>query len=182
MRVTNALSPKRSSGGTLVEILVSLLVLSFALVGMGGLQAAALTYQRAAGVQINATQLATGFGDMVRANPDGNLLDAYLWTQKYASGSSPASTACPFSGTCTAQEIAQSDLASWLAQVRRTLPEGDAYVMKPADANGGFDLWLMWRHSGTVATVSTSSTCMGKAVGHLAEADRPHCIYFRIRV
>lgn len=62
------LAPRRARGFSLLEVLVSVLVLSFGVLGAIGMQAAALKATRDARLQSTAVRLARDFGELMRGN------------------------------------------------------------------------------------------------------------------
>jgi type IV pilus assembly protein PilV len=66
----------RSQGFSLLEVLISMVILSFGLLGMVGLQAAALQANRQARIQASAGSLARELAEMMRGNKDVGLLTA----------------------------------------------------------------------------------------------------------
>jgi type IV pilus assembly protein PilV len=67
---------RRSRGFSLLEVLISMVILSFGLLGMVGLQAAALQANRQARIQATAGSLAHELAEMMRGNKDVGLLTA----------------------------------------------------------------------------------------------------------
>lgn len=111
---------RRSSarGFTLLEVLVSILVLSIGVIGMVGLQAASLQVSRDSGQQAAAVRLASELGEMMRANPYASLAatSPYLMNTFNAV---PAFTANCFANPCAnANLVAQSDVSDWLLRLR----------------------------------------------------------------
>lgn len=122
----------RNSGFTLVEVLVSIVVLSFGLLGMVGLQAASLQANRDARLQSNAIVLARELAEMMRGNKDVALLSAanpYLGTF-----SSPLVPATPsyclnVGSSCTTNtDVATGELTEWLARVDAELPSAEVKI------------------------------------------------------
>lgn len=126
--------PYRIGGFTLIEVLVSIVILCIGLLGVVGLQAAAIKSNREARYQSIGVQLARELSDMVRGNKAvGSLTtnNPYVGsfqtttagvtklaapTPKYCL-SVRATTACS-----TATELAQAQLTEWLAHVSDELP------------------------------------------------------------
>jgi type IV pilus assembly protein PilV len=125
-----------------------MIILSFGLLGMVGLQAAALQANRQARIQATAGSLAHELAEMMRGNKDVGLLtaadnpylgqyspsDALPSTPSYCLNVDPNATPCT-----SAAEIANAQLTEWLTRVRAELPK--AYVKicvdsAPFDANG----------------------------------------------
>lgn len=66
--------PARQQGFSLMEVLVSIVVLSFGLLGMVGMQAAALQSNREARLQSQAAGFAKELAEMMRGNGEVSLL------------------------------------------------------------------------------------------------------------
>ena len=98
---TTAIS--RTAGLSLIEMLVSLLVLSFGLLGLAGLQAYSLKNNHSAYLRSQATALGYGLLDQIRAKRT-DFLEA------------------------SAQPDG-SDVSAWQAAVSATLPEGAGAVV-----------------------------------------------------
>jgi type IV pilus assembly protein PilV len=134
---------RQNSGFTLVEVLVSIVVLSFGLLGMVGLQAASLQANRDARLQSNAIVLARELAEMMRGNKDVALLTAanpYL-----GAFSSPLVPASPqyclnVGSTCASKEdVASAELTEWLARVDAELPSAEVKICHdatPFDGSG----------------------------------------------
>lgn len=117
----------RPAGFTLVEVLVAIVVLSFGLLGMVGLQAAALQANRDARLQSTALGLAKELAEMMRGNKDVALLAAnnpYLGAFSGVPLANPTPSYCLTVGTaCTsAADVARAELTEWLARVDAELP------------------------------------------------------------
>lgn len=123
-------------GFSLVEVLVAVLVLSVGLVGIAGLQVAAMKTNQSAYMRSQATALAYSLGDRMRSNVPAAALNAY---DAAMAGSVPA---CASVVGCLPQEMAQNDLAEWNAAVATHLPMGAGIVCidsTPYDGSGAAD-------------------------------------------
>lgn len=114
-------------GFSMVEVLVSIVVLSFGLLGMVGIQTAALKANRDARLQSTAVGLARELAEMVR----GNRVEAVRTTNNPYVGSfstvmAPATPAyCLSVGVtaCTSTEaVAIAQMTDWLGRVNNELP------------------------------------------------------------
>mgnify|MGYP003576282975 CR=1 FL=1 len=161
-------------GFTLLEVLVSILVLSIGVMGMVGLQAASLNANRDAKYQSAAVRLATELGDMMRGNKDVAIVNAT--TNPYLidyNGTLPTTTDCLATGCTSTLAVAQSEVLGWLTRIHGStgvpgeLPTSQAKVCfdaTPYDANGR-PQWTCSNTGGTVVvkigwvrpTVSASS-------------------------
>lgn len=127
-------------GFSLIEILISVAVLSFGLLGAVGLQASALQSNREARIQSSALALTRELAEMIRGNKDVALLATdnpfhgdfstpmTAPTPSYClkvsnsmtpTSSSPCTGATP---TATQKNIANAAMTEWLARVEDELP------------------------------------------------------------
>lgn len=135
---------RRSAGFSMIEVLVSIIVLSFGLLGMVGLQAASLRANRDARLQSSAIVLAREFAEMMRGNKDVALLETtnpYLVGQLAHPLTPPVPTYCLSVGSSCASttEAANAQVTEWLARVDAELPGAVISVCRdsaPYDSNG----------------------------------------------
>lgn len=140
----------RTHGFSLLEVLISIIILSFGLLGMVGLQAAALQANRDARLQSTASSLARELAEMMRGNKDVGLLttaNPYLGdftspvtptTESYCLNVATRTTACA-SNTA----IADAQMTEWLSRIKSELPGARVKVCvdsAPFDS-GGIPQW-----------------------------------------
>lgn len=124
-----------NAGFSLVEVLISIIILSFGLLGVVGLQAAALQANRDARLQSVATTLARELGEMMRGNKDvanrtssDALTNPYLGQFSNPDGTTPLGPLTKYyclnvGSTClSATQIAQSQMTDWLTRIDAELP------------------------------------------------------------
>lgn len=125
--------PLRESGLSMIEVLVSMVIVAFGLLGLLGLQARALSFQKDSFDGRAAAELANQMSDRIKANMlgfrDRNYIGDMLPTENPM-----AFAACATPGQCTAAEIATRDQARWQDEVRRRLPTAATYMV-PDNAN-----------------------------------------------
>lgn len=130
-RRTNAM--KTNSGFTLIEVLISVVVLAGGLLGLAALQATTVRNNQSAYHRSVATQLAYDMSDRMRINLVG--VTAGNYNDKVATTDD-----CAGNNNCTAVQMAGYDLAQWngpngLGQ----LPDGEGVVCidsTPTDGSG----------------------------------------------
>jgi type IV pilus assembly protein PilV len=132
-----------SDGFSLVEVLVSMVVLTFGLLGMVGMQAASLKANREARVQSAAISLARELADMIRGNKAIGILttnNPYLGDFNSAPLAAAAPSYClsvRSTTTCAnATAVANAEMTEWLARLDAELP--GARVMSCLD-NSPYD-------------------------------------------
>ncbi len=108
--------PQSGSGLSLIEVLVTLVVLSIGLLSLAALQIATLKNNNSALSRFEATTLAYEILDRMRANRTPALNGAYNIA---LSAGAPAA--------CT--HIASCDLRDWLSAVGSSLPAGDGEIV-----------------------------------------------------
>jgi type IV pilus assembly protein PilV len=157
-----ALTRPRQRGITLVESLVALLVLSVGMLGIAALFVSSVRYNRTALLRTQAINLVSDMSDRIRANATAG--DAY---DLASYGAAPAALDCAPSdvdagANCTIDELAQDDLARWIAAVQTALPPpGGADPAAEVDftpaAGGGPDRYTVqvrWQEPGETAPFS----------------------------
>ena len=125
-------APKRQTGMTLIEVLVSVLILAIGLLGAAAIQLNALKYTDSATISSQASFIAYDMMDRIRANVDGNGPTNVL--ANYTLGSIANAPA----GTQT--NARDQDLADFRTNITQLLPSGtgsiavnQADVTRPAE-------------------------------------------------
>ncbi len=175
----------KQRGATLIEVLVSILLLSLGVLAMAAMQANTIQYGKASEFRSLATLLANDLADRMRANnPSGTDMTAYNLIAPYArptSAPAEAAPACNLAHECTFTEMAAFDLAQWRRNVYNQLPEGTAFVsvsakdVKPATA----DIWIAWTDPASASgteKVPAVDTCPST----FKQPDQVRCMYFHI--
>ncbi|MCF6236727.1 MAG: type IV pilus modification protein PilV [Gammaproteobacteria bacterium] len=114
----------RSSGFSLIEVLVTMIVISIGLLGLAGLQASSLKHNNSAYQRSQATFLAYEMLDRMRANPMGIDANAY---NSIDTGSLPSDPGCIIS-SCSPANLADNDVGEWSINLAATLPSGRGTV------------------------------------------------------
>ncbi len=124
-----------NSGFTLIEVLVALLVVTIGLIGMAGIQAAAVKYTKGAEFRNHAIRLNYDMLDRMRASL------ASVETGAYRSASSFQSATCNLNFVAANAVQDEADIAIWLNQIACLLPRstgrGQILVGAPT-ATGAF--------------------------------------------
>lgn len=125
----------------MIEVLVAVLVLSFGLLGLAGLQASSLQYTHDASTRTAAAILAYDIIERIHTNDDN--------ADDYVGGASCAAADCCAPATVSVN----NDLMCWTQALQRQLPSGAGSVAGP-DANGFYTVNVSWleRESGQTFT------------------------------
>lgn len=157
-------------GATLIEIMVSILVMAIGLLGLASLQVNAMKFQKTASQRSEATQAAYDLGERMRSNwvmgtnpaniaADRTANEAkYTFNDEYLVSSSAAHTPpnnCK-TATCSTAQIAANDIQEWLRSLQRRLIGGTGVIVPVAGGVGStFDVTVMWREPGFVDVDAT---------------------------
>ena len=132
----------RERGFTLIEVLVALLVVTIGLIGMAGIQAAAVKYTKGAEGRNHAVQLSYDMLDRMRASQPS------LQTGTYTSASSFVTVACVRNFVSANAVQDQADIAVWRNQIACLLPAGQGRIEVGApNAFGAFPVTISVRWS-----------------------------------
>ncbi len=177
----------RQSGVTLVEVLVSMVIMALGLVSLAALQNYTVRYQLGSVHRAQLSGLLSDYAERVRSNlgqapgevANSPYLVALTWDQQAAAVAAPASTTCAGGNTCTPQALATADVAQWRDRVRRELPRGSVHVA--GDAVRGLWVTFMWSDkefvqssAGGVATLAP--VCAVGATGLAAQSCCPAAV------
>ncbi len=145
---------RAQNGFTLIEALVSIVVISVALIGIAGMQLVSLKNNAESKYRSLAVQLASDLSERMRSNLDAALIDdanrmANPYNKPITTAADTAYAIDPGCGTlCGAGARAQLDLKQFQDQVKRLLPRGVGVVC----IDSGIDLAKVPRFDGTTIT------------------------------
>jgi type IV pilus assembly protein PilV len=140
---TNKMSKglRSASGFTLMEVLVTVVILSVGLLGVAGLQLNSLRGNQSALDSSVAVTLAMEAADRIRANlPGVRNEDTGLATETHYDliTSAGADPGC-ISTLCSVAQIAQTDAFEWISSVEDLLPEGEGVICRDSTPNDGLN-------------------------------------------
>ena len=141
MRQTMNPSAARASGFTMLETLISILILSFGLLGIAGIYIAGVQNNKSASLRTLATQQAYDMADRMRANLAGLTVPLPAMPYYHLPTASLA-TACYATTNCTPQQMAQNDYYEWndagsTSSNPRILPNGFGITCLDSTPNDG---------------------------------------------
>lgn len=121
------------NGFTLLEVLIALLVFSFGLLGMAGLLAVSVQTNHSAYLRTQATFLAQGMADRMRANNLGLWNNGSATASAYdgtynSSTAASTSTSCLGTNSCKWSEVVARDKKIWSNQLVSFLPSPSATI------------------------------------------------------
>lgn len=178
--------PRRTRRGfALLEVLVAILVVSFGMLGLAGLQARTAKMKVNSWARSAASVQFSDIADRVRANPDqagsdyaaagaATSVSAYSYVASWTaqSGAVPAITNDCSTTACTAADRASYDILLWRNEVRRQFPQGS--VRLTGNRAAGVVATVAWfdkEFVDTANTLQTSAICTATMTG----ADAINC-------
>ncbi len=141
----NAFSLKKQmlrNGFSLLEVLITILVVSFGLLGMAALIISGVRSNNIAHYRSVATKQAEDIADRMRANLAGVTAGAY----NDLTANIPTSSDC-MATACSAAQMAAYDHAQWNTANSRLLPGGQGIVN--GNVAAGYTITLRWTEKDT---------------------------------
>ena len=141
----------KQTGVTLIEVLVSVMLMSLALLGMAALQAHSMALQTSATTRGNVAVLIADISDRMRSNLSESpgydttmVTPTFAITANWVGQATPPSTPSTncMTTACTAPVRATYDLATWRIKVRNELPRGSALIS--GGQQTGINVTIMW--------------------------------------
>ncbi len=158
-------------GFSMIEVLVTLLIISLALLGTAGLQAYSMRLNQGGQFRSLAVFLAADLAERMEANKAAATAGSYVVTATtgaaYLASASSASSAC-VTGACTASSLAVYDLSQWQSAVAATLPQSSWSVAMTQAASGtqtqsNYTITIGWvdRRSNTTNAAADANSAVG---------------------
>ncbi len=133
-----------SKGFSLIEVLVTLLLVTLGILGMVAMQSRGIQYTQDSAQRNSAVELSNQFIDMMRANPavlfdetppnypaNGKLKSSSLFFKNSGGNFSPAPTV-PSANACLNPTTAELQRNCWIEQVKNRLADGAALLTSHA--------------------------------------------------
>ena len=186
IRPINSRHSFRQTGASLLEVLVSILLLSFGMLALGAMMSFAVQMPKLAALRTTATNLANSHIERIRANPGAFRDGRYNSALNYDGYNNELPlTNCTYP-SCDEASLAMMDIKATQRAVREQLPYGG--IMSTCStspcAKGSYgNLWIVWQEPTTYASLNheNSDNCP-VAVTSTYTIPRPRCLYVRYKV
>lgn len=135
-------------GFSMIEVLVSLFIISISLLGAAGIQVRAMQLGQGSQLRTQAILLTDDLAERMEANKTASINTTTTTLYNVAESSSAPTTApatdCS-TATCTATEMAAYDLNLWQKQVQNTLPQSTWSVNRTGLGNPAtYQITVKW--------------------------------------
>lgn len=149
---------KKSTGFTLLEVMIAMVIFSIGLLGLAGIQAVALKNNHSAYTRTITMQLAYNMADVIRAGTDneGLVSSKFDAVTSAIPGTAPTSCVQKNGGTapnCTDTNLADFEIYHWKKRISDALASGLGTVTKNGDV---YTITIMWDED---RTGTTDQTC-----------------------
>ena len=127
------MNPKSTlqGGFSMIEVLISILILSMGVLGVLGLVIKSMQFSSSANYRSVAAQQAYSIAEMLRANP--SMLNAF----RGLPATSPAmNNNCLLAAGCSSGDWNTTAYSHWKRQLAATLPNGDGYICQDSTNDG----------------------------------------------
>ncbi|MGE5470739.1 MAG: type IV pilus modification protein PilV [Bacteroidota bacterium] len=131
---------KKNRGFSLLEVMVTLVIVSLGLLGVAGLIANSLKYNQSAYARTQATWFANEIIDQMRAN------------RTTATGAAHPYDIAKGAAAPTGTSIPETDVRNWLAEIQASLPSGKASIESNKPSAGMVTVTIDWDDSSRLAT------------------------------
>ncbi|MBB3060643.1 type IV pilus modification protein PilV [Microbulbifer rhizosphaerae] len=131
----------RQRGATLIEVLISVLVLAVGLLGLAATQMMSMKNGNSAQQRYMATLAAHDMAERMRANLEGVETGSYDGT---VDGSEAGNSDC--SGGCSAAELAAMDKREWGQLIKTNLPSASGEISRKS---GEVTVTVKWKEQHT---------------------------------
>jgi len=145
---------RRQTGFSLIEVLITLVIMSVGMLGIAGLYVQSLQAGRTSMFRHHAVNLAGDVADRIRANPQA----AGAYTAANGENNN-----CVLGGVdCSSAEMAANDIFLWKAQAAETLPAGDVtIVLDNAVFPPSYAITVSWNEPGEEPTFVITVPVLG---------------------
>jgi len=176
---------QRHRGATLIEVLVSILIVTLGLLALAGLMASSSRLAKTSEYRAVATALAGDLADRMRANRPGADAGNYNLASTAVLTSAPSSASCATATACTAAELAGVDMAQWKRSIYNSLPSGTGHVAY-VSGSSAVDVWIIWSDPSALTSSDSSDnklingTDTKRCPPNFTNASSLTCLFFRV--
>ena len=157
-------------GFSMIEVLVTLLIISLALLGTAGLQAYSMRQNQSGQFRSQAVFLGADLADRIEANRERAVAGAYVLAQ--SSVPNALDTTCA-TGPCPAAQLAVFDLSQWQNAVFLALPQSSWAVAQTVVGNPStYTITISWVDRRTDVTNAAFDAAPGLGINAAGTGER----------
>jgi type IV pilus assembly protein PilV len=150
-------SALNQGGFSMLEVLISLVLIAVAMLGQAGLQVNALRFAKGAATRMQAVFLSNEIAERIESNKLGATAGNYA-VATASSTPSTSSTDCTVSA-CSSSVLAAYDLAEWTTRVSAALPSPTWQITNTIAGNPStYTIIVSWQERRSDANTTTYAT------------------------
>ncbi|TNC97303.1 MAG: type IV pilus assembly protein PilV [Gallionellaceae bacterium] len=164
--LNNLHSKQRQDGFSMIEILITLVIIATALLGTAGLQLYAMKVGQSGQFRTQAVFLASDIAERIEANKLGAVAGNYVVAA--ASAASSAGTDCSLN-PCAPAVLAAWDISQWEGAITALLPQPNWVITQTASGNPStYQIVINWtdRSTSKVSRGETFTYTSSRTVGN----------------
>lgn len=139
------------TGFSMLEVLISLILVALTMLGQAGLQAGALKLSKGAASRMQAVMLTDEIAERIENNKVGD------YSLASATTASTASANC-MTSNCSSSQLASYDLAAWTTRATTALVNPAWSITKSGTNPATYTIFLSWQDRRDNANATTYST------------------------
>ncbi len=158
---------KINRGYSLLEVLVSLFVLSIGLLGLAALQTTGMRFNQQSYTRTQAAFQIYDIVDRMRVNKTGTSGNAHANYDNVSLSATGTNNDC-VTNACTSADLADDDIYAWKTETAKLLPEGQAticrgtfnttYTSCSVSSSGTiYDIIVRWKENDMTVTFETQT-------------------------
>lgn len=175
-------------GASLIEVLVSILIVSVGVISMAGMMFKSTQVAKASESRAIAALLAADIADRIKANAVAARAGGFDVTAAFNTAvATQAASACTDAAPCTNAAMAADELGQWRSLVKNSLPEGAGYLQHDtANAPSEYvDVWVAWQDAKALSMGGVDDEFKDLDVAACPAAftvspPYPRCVYLRV--
>lgn len=176
---------RNQQGFTLLEVLVTVVVVSIGLLGILGLQTASLINARISASRSAAVIAADNVAARMRANPNADYDNLQSYTDVSTVPAGLPDCSAGSGNNCSRGQILQVARWRWSETLRRTLPNGRGFVDCTASACERYSITIVWDEHDPLTDHDNSSSSSSTdlcSVGPRADSITDRCFVTEVRL
>ncbi|RKZ90466.1 MAG: type IV pilus modification protein PilV [Gammaproteobacteria bacterium] len=135
----NMKTPGKCRGDTMIEVLITVLILAVSILGVAAMQVTALKNLNSSYTSSMAWMVAEDISERMRANPVAVLAGDY----EHSSSAAPESYPDCALSACSSADLADYDIAAWWVIMSNTLPSPRGEIARVGGTNT-FEVTIRW--------------------------------------
>jgi len=144
---------RRQAGFSMIEVLISLVLIAVAMFGHAGLQLNAMKFAKGGATRMQAVFLSNELAERMEANKAGSLAGNYV-VASVTSTPSTAGADC-MAGPCDAATLASYDLSEWTNRVATALPSSSWQITVAPGNPSTYTILVNWENRRVNAGTTT---------------------------